>query len=207
MQAATFTGSSRANSQNGGDSSNAFSGNAGKDLTVSCWFKMSIPTGITLSKDMMIMSNRQSSTLGGNFAFEIAFSVTDTATAGNVVFRARGATTALAPQVLIAQPFLDRWYHVAVTRNADTFNFYLDGRPVGTKNYFQAIGTTTNSNGITIGGTSDNAPLYGEVIEVAIYRRQLTDTDIPACFLPTTPRTIPTFAVTTNSAQRLLQIG
>ena len=172
MQAATFNGSSRANSQSGGDSSNAFSGGVNNGLTVSCWFKMAIPSSASLTKDMVILSNRQSSTAGGNFAFEIAFSITT----GNVEFRARGTTTSLAPQVLIAQPFLERWYHVAVTRENDSFIGFLDGRQVFSAT--QAIGAATNSNGITIGGTSDSANLYGEVIEAAVYRRKLEQSEL-----------------------------
>ena len=167
--AATFNGSSRASA---GDTTSAFSGGTNNGLTVSCWFKMSIPSSATLSKDMVILSNRQSSTAEGNFAFEIAFSITT----GNVEFHARGATNALAAQVLIAQPFLDRWYHVAITRENDTFIGYLDGRQVFSTT--QTIGAATNSNGITIGGTSDSANLYGEVIEAAVYRRKLEQSEL-----------------------------
>ena len=167
--AAVFNGSSRAST---GDSTSAFSGGASNALTVSCWFKMSIPSGVILSKDMVVLSNRQTSTAGGNFAFEIAFSITS----GNVEFRAQGASGALPPQTLIALPFLERWYHVAVTRAGDNFIGYLDGREVFTVN--QAVGASTNAGGITIGGTGDSANLYGEVQEVAVYRRKLTPSNI-----------------------------
>ncbi len=166
---AVFNGTSRAST---GDSSNAFSGGTNNGLTVSCWFKMSIPSSVTLSKDMVILSNRQNSTAGGNFAFEIKFNINT----GNLEFQARGASALLTAQTLISQPFLERWYLVAVTREGDTFVGFLDGRQVFSTT--QAIGAATNTNGITIGNTTDDAKLYSEVIEVAVYRRKLDGFEI-----------------------------
>ncbi len=180
--AAVFNGAARVSA---GDTKSAFSGGTNNGLTVSCWFKMAIPSTAPqpLPKDMVIMSNRQNSTAGGNFAFEIRININT----GNVEFHARGASAMVTAQPLITKPFLERWYHVAITRSVDPFTGYLDGRQVFQTT--QAIGAHTNSNGITIGGTSDSANLYGEVIETAIYQRAFTLTDLNSYMFADQPAT------------------
>jgi RHS repeat-associated protein len=121
---------------------------------------------------MVIVTNSQDAAPGGAHAFQILFSITT----GNVEFRAKGAGGSLSPQILIARPYLERWYYVAVTRSGDRFVGYLDGRQVFDAT--QTVGSSANTNGIAIGGTSDSVNLYGEVQEVAVYRKTLTASNI-----------------------------
>lgn len=93
-------------------------------MTVSCWLKLSVPSSVTLTKNMVILANARTSEPSGAFAYLIQFNINT----GNVEFTARGATATLATQTLISRPYLDRWYHVAVTRSGAGFTGYTDGR-------------------------------------------------------------------------------
>jgi RHS repeat-associated protein len=146
---------------------------AASAMTVSCWFKLSIPSSVTLSKNMVILANARASSPAGAFAYLLQFNIST----GNVEFTARGATTTLATQTLITRPYLDRWYHVAITRNGALFTGYADGRQQFA--ITSDIGSSENSTGVFIGGTPDDAAnLYGEVQEVAIYRTALLQDEI-----------------------------
>lgn len=170
------------------DPSGALSWNVtANSLTVSCWFKLSVPTGVTLTKNMVILANARSSGASGAFAYLIQFNRDN----GNVEFTAGGANGPLAAQTLVERPYLDRWYHVAVSRSGGEFTGYLDGRRQFTAS--NNIGSSTNTNGLFIGGTPDDtAHLYGEVQEVAIYQSPLTQDVIAGYMFLSQPTTHPT---------------
>jgi YD repeat-containing protein len=137
-------------------------------MTVQCWFKLSIPSSVTLSKNMAILSNVRSTSSTSISAYLIQFNIQT----GNVEFTARGANGPLPAQTLITRPYLERWYHVAVTRSGTIFTGYADGRQQFTVG--NDIGSSANTTGVFIGGTpDDSANLYGEVQEVAIYQAVL----------------------------------
>ncbi len=159
------------------DPSGALSWNpTANSMTVSCWFKLSVPTGVSLSKNMVILANARRSDATRAFAYLVQFNIAT----GNVEFTARGAS-ALPTQTLVERPYLDRCYHVAVTRTGTEFTGYLDGRRQF--NVFSDIGSSANTNGVFIGGTpDDSAHLHGEVLEVAIYQSPLPQ-DVIAGFM------------------------
>lgn len=136
-------------------------------LTVSCWFKLAIPTGTNLTENMTILVNRRSGDEGNPHAYQIRFNIYT----GNIEFTTRGMSGAYT-NTLIERPYLERWYHVAVVRSADTFTGYLDGRPVFTA--AAAIGSSTSSDGASIGGWGSGKFLYGEVQEFAVHDSALS---------------------------------
>lgn len=86
-------------------------------------------------------------------------------------FTARG-TSALPAQTLIYRPYLDRWYHVAITRYVGEFIGYLDGRVAFST--MVDIGSAFNTSGVFIGAApDDSAGLDGDVQEVAPYESGL----------------------------------
>lgn len=192
--AASFDGTARVDVA---DSTGALSWNSTANaMTVSCWFKLSVPSTVTLTKNMVILANARSSNPASAFAYLIQFNITT----GNVEFTARGSS-ALSAQTLISRPYLDRWYHVAVTCSGNDFTGYLDGRSV----FFtsNAIGTSTNTTGVFIGGTpDDNANLYGEVQQVAIYQSVLPQDTISQFMFSDQP-----VSSKRAFASRLLQTG
>lgn len=104
-------------------------------LSVQCWFKFSIPSGTNLTDNMTILVNRRSGSQSDPHAYLIFFNIYT----GNVEFSARGS--GLYTNTLITRPYLDRWYHVAVVRQGESFTAYVDGRQV-----FSGSGSTGNSH-------------------------------------------------------------
>ena len=92
-------------------------------MTVSCWFKLSVPSTVTLTKNMVILANARRSDPSGAFSFLIQFNINT----GNIEFTASG-TSPLPAQKLIERPYLDRWCYIAVTRSGGDFTGYVDGR-------------------------------------------------------------------------------
>ncbi|MCU0785624.1 MAG: DUF6531 domain-containing protein, partial [Verrucomicrobia bacterium] len=148
---------------------------ANGDLTVMCWFKFSIPSGVTINNDMTILVNQSGSTTTNNtHAYNLYFN----AETGAVEFTAKGAA-GLYRQTLISRPFIDRWYHVAVAMSGGSYYAYVDGQTVTTPGT-GASGDSSVTNGITIGGWGSGKYLWGEVQEVAIYKYYLQATDVRA---------------------------
>lgn len=138
-------------------------------LTVQCWFKLSLPSSVTLDKNMVILTNARSVNSAISYAYHIQFNYLT----GNVEFTARGSNGSLPAQVLVARPYLDRWYHVAVVRSGSQFTGYSDGRQQFTTN--NDIGSAASTLGVYVGGTpEDQAHLYGEVQEVSVYQSPRT---------------------------------
>lgn len=150
------------------DPSGALSLPANNVLTVSFWFKLSIPTGYELPGHMTLLMNRQDGNEGANYAYFFRFN-RETA---NVEFLSRGDGGRSYQRTLIERPYLDRWYHIAVSRHGPQFFAYVDGRPIVPAVESSDIGNVGPTDGVSIGGSggSSDKHLLGEVIEVAIYQ-------------------------------------
>jgi RHS repeat-associated protein len=161
-RAASFDGAARLDIA---DTSQSLSWNPTANAqTVSCWFKFVIPSGVTLSQNMVIVANRTNATWNAsnqmveNHAYALYFNVNT----GDVDFSTRG-TTGYFTKTLVDSPYLERWYHVAVVRNGNTFSGYVDGRLVFQEN--SAVGDSRSTAGVAIGGLASGYYLRGEVIE------------------------------------------
>ncbi len=138
-------------------------------FTVACWFRMSIPSGVTLSDNMDILMDRSDGNESANFCYLVRFN----ATSGNVEFTTHGPSGSYT-KTLIPQPYLERWYHVAVARSGNTFTCYVDGRQVGNSEA-SAVGNGAGS-GLSIGGIGGSSKLfYGDIIEASFYNLPLAD--------------------------------
>ncbi|MSU57235.1 MAG: LamG domain-containing protein [Pedosphaera sp.] len=164
VQAATFSGNA---SISANDSTNALSANPANNLlTVSCWFKLVVPSGTNITENMTILMDRTDGNEAQNFSYLLRFN----ATTGVIEYLTRGATGAYT-NTLIARPYLDRWYHVAVVRQNSLLYFYVDGRALSPD---AAIIGSAVGGGLSIGGITGNSQLFrGEIIEVAVYRAVL----------------------------------
>ena len=135
-------------------------------LTVSCWFKLSIPSDTILTDDMVILVNQNGYAPEKPFSYLIRYSFSS----GNIEFVTQGGSgTFSAPVPLITRPFVERWYHVAVERAKGSFVFYVDGRIVAPPNVVIDVGDSGNS-GFTVGGWGAGRYLFGEVQEFAVYK-------------------------------------
>src|SRR5207244_11855400 len=75
-------------------------------LTVSCWFKLSIPSGQSISEDMVILVNRRGGTESDPLASLIKFSINT----GSIEFHTHGSGPGAHTysNTLIPVPYLDR---------------------------------------------------------------------------------------------------
>lgn len=166
--AATFNGNAHATAN---DPTNSLSWNA-TALTVSCWFRISVPSGTNVENNMTLLVNRQNGDESSPYAYLIRFNVSN----GNIEFATRGPSSG-ATFTLIQRPYLERWYHVAVKRAANTVIGYVDGRAVFTEDV-SAVGDSATTEGISVGGWGGAKYFYGDIQEVAIYQRAMTDAQI-----------------------------
>jgi len=114
--AGNFSGTSRLEVS---DTTGALSWNTSANaLSVQCWFKFSIPSGTNLTDNMTILVNRRSGSQSDPHAYLIYFNIFT----GNVEFSARGS--GVYTNTLITRPYLDRWYHVTVVRQNESFTAY-----------------------------------------------------------------------------------
>src|ERR1051325_502802 len=132
-------------------------------LTVSCWFKLSIPSSVASSEDMTILVNQHGYSPASPFAYLIYFNIST----GNIEFVTRGNSGSFT-NTLIERPYLERWYHVAMERSAGVFSFYVDGRLITSSGSFD-VGNSA-SGGFTVGAWGSGRYLYGEVQEFAVYQ-------------------------------------
>ena len=159
-QAASFPGNSRVEiTDTSGSLSWSSTTNA---LTVSCWFKLTLPSDFTLTEDMAILVNSRTKNTAGPYAYAIYLN----ATTGNIEFSSKG-TASEAPQKLIEHPYIERWYHVAVVRSGTSLQAYVDGRLA--LDVTTSVGDSRNTDGVSIGGWGDGKYLRGEVQEVSIH--------------------------------------
>ena len=139
------------------DSSGALSAN-NNTMTVSCWVKMSIPSGTTITKHQTILVDRKTGTESSTYSYLIRYNINT----GNIEFLAKG-TSALTPIILVERPYLDRWYHLAVVRDGSEFTPIVDGielqeviSDIGStalNNYTLKFGTPTKSRDANRGNT------------------------------------------------------
>ena len=164
--ASTFSGSA---SISASDPSGALSADpANNTLTVSCWFRLSIPSSTNLTDNLTILMDRTDGNESANFSYEVRFNIFN----ANIEFLARGASGAIT-NTLIARPYLDRWYHVAVVRQQSSFTAYVDGRQLAlfpSTSIGNAVG-----GGLAVGGIAGNSRLFlGDIVEVAVYQAALS---------------------------------
>ncbi len=181
--AATFSGNARLEvpDNTGGLSWNV----AGQGLTVSCWLRVSIPTDATIAESMTVLANNRSGTEADPHAYLIRLN-----TAGQLEFSSKAGASAAFVRTLIAQPYLDRWYHISVTRDmSGNFVGYVDGRKVFEGN----APIETSLNGLSIGGWNASASqgrcFRGDIQEVAILQQVLTPVQIRAFMFADLPVT------------------
>jgi len=164
-RAATFPGNA---SISANDPLNTLSADAVNNaLTVSCWFRISIPSSTNLTDNMVLLMDRTDGNEGANFSYQIRFNIYT----GNIEFMARGSGGAIT-NTLIVRPYLDRWYHVAVVRQQSAFTAYVDGRQLAS--FPSASIGNAVGGGLSVGGISGNSRLFmGDIVEVAIYQSAL----------------------------------
>jgi RHS repeat-associated protein len=137
-------------------------------FTLSCWLRISIPTGLTLSDNMDILMDRTDGIESQNFSYLLRYNIANNA----VEFVTHGSSASYS-KVLIQAPYLERWYHVAVSRSSSVFSVYVDGRPVLPVDATSVGGTV--GSGLTIGGIGGSSKqFFGDIIEVAIYSSALS---------------------------------
>ena len=163
MMAATFTNSASIKAD---DSTGALTSASGP-FTVSCWFRISVPSSLNLTENMNILMDRTDGNEGANFAYLFRYNVDN----GNVEFVTRG-TSGIYTNTLIRHPYVERWYHVAMIRSGSSFTAFVDGRPSPSE--LIAVGASGGA-GLSIGGVSGTSKLfYGDIIEVAFYNSALS---------------------------------
>jgi hypothetical protein len=141
-------------------------GNAAR--TIELWFK----TATTLSA-----SPNAALVQYGAPAMEQTFGLVTTATApGKLYFNGGGddlaGTTTLQPNT---------WYHAAVTYDGTTVKLYLNGVLESSK-ATSALNTTLDANGLTIGLRPATSVWNGQIDEVDIYNRALSQAEIQAIY-------------------------
>ncbi|NQU22393.1 MAG: hypothetical protein HQ567_14030 [Candidatus Nealsonbacteria bacterium] len=139
-------------------------------FTVSCWMRMVIPSDTSLSENMTLLVDRTTGGDSDNHAYQIRYNYQ----LGRMEFLSKGASGTLPVQTMMERPYLDRWYHVAVTRQNDEFWGYIDGHEVFNINY--SIGDSSNEDGVSIGGWSTAKYFLGEIQELAIYQEYRSKT-------------------------------
>ena len=154
-------------------------------FSISCWMKMSIPSDTKLSENMTLLVDRTTGGDGDNHAYQLRYNYQE----GRVEFVCTGASGTLPVQTMIERPYLDRWYHVAVTRQNDAFTGFADGHEVF--NISHTVGDSRNEDGVSIGGWSDAKYFFGEIQEVAIYQEYRSKTLIRAYMYTDQPSSDP----------------
>lgn len=95
---------------------------------------------------------------------------------------------------------LARWYHVAITREANTLTAYVDGAPIGTASLTVAIPDPAHVLQIgTAEADRPNRPVRGSIDDVRIYGRALSADDLTELVAMTTATTVPSGATTTTT--------
>jgi RHS repeat-associated protein len=141
-------------------------------FTVSCWFRISLPSSLMLSDNMDILMDRSDGNESASFSYLLRYNYTNNA----VEFVTHGSSSQYS-KTLIQNPYLERWYHLAISRSGSSFSSYVDGRPVLPSDN-ASVGNTAGS-GVAVGGISGNSKqFYGDIIEVAIYSSALSQSII-----------------------------
>ena len=110
-------------------------------FTVSCWFRISIPSSLTLSDNMDILMDRTDGNESASFSYLLRYNITNNA----IEFVTQGSS-GIYSKVLVQNPYIERWYHVAVTRTSSGgfgfFTAYVDGRALAPFNQLANVGDT-----------------------------------------------------------------
>lgn len=77
-------------------------------------------------------------------------------------------------------PALNRWYHLAITRETSTYIFYINGSPVSTN--YDSVSIPDSHSPLMIGQAEGDAFFNGMLDEVSIYNRALSGTDIAGIY-------------------------
>jgi YD repeat-containing protein len=123
---------------------------------------------------MDIIMDRSDGNESANFSYLLRYNYTNNA----VEFVTRGSSTSYT-RTLIPNPYLQRWYHVAVTHSGAGFYFYMDGHtlsslPADTT----SVGSTVGS-GLSIGGIGGSSKQFsGDIVELAFYSQVLSQSSI-----------------------------
>jgi len=142
----------------------------GTTFTVSCWFRISLPSGQTVSDNMDILMDRADGNESATYSYLIRYNFSN----GSVEFVTRGASGAATPISLIQNPFIERWYHVAIARSGASLYPYVDGYSVPVPSGWSPPLGSTAGNGVSIGGINGSSKQFsGDIIEVAIYSSAL----------------------------------
>ena len=139
--------------------------------TVSCWFKLSVPSSLTLTQHLTIAMDSAAGNESAPYSYLLRINWTN----GALEFLTRDASTTTTLQ-LLSGLFVQRWYHVAVVRNGTVITAYVDGAQVAQTGV--GSGTAVGS-GLAFGGFTGATKLfYGDIIEFALYNWPLQITDI-----------------------------
>jgi YD repeat-containing protein len=174
--AATFGGSGfvTAADSTGGLSWNNASG--AKAQTVSCWFKLSFPSNFTLSQPMVLMAYGSDMSWSGTEWNQVhPYALYLNPNTGDIDFSTKGTGGNFTKPVIV-RPYLERWYHVAVTRSGNSVAGYADGRQVFSES--TAADNTARSQALAIGGTTSGYYFRGEIQEAQIFQSVVSQQDI-----------------------------
>jgi len=77
-------------------------------------------------------------------------------------------------------PIVGQWYHLAVTRNGNTYTIFVDGQPAATATESHAV---PNANApLTIGQAEGLGYMNGRLDEITIYNRALSQEELQAIY-------------------------
>ena len=141
MQAATFSGS--ASIAVSDDPDKTLTSTTGV-FTVSCWFKLFVPSSLSLSQNLRIAMDSSEGDEGAPFSYLLRIN----ATSGALEFLTRDSTTTTTLQLLIGlfvnAGIMWRWFE-----RGPSFTAYVDGSQVAQT----GVGSgSTTGNGLAIGG-------------------------------------------------------
>jgi hypothetical protein len=97
----------------------------------------------------------------------------------SLIFHIRGANSADIGNFPFS-PVAGQWYHIAVTRNASTWTFYVNGAVIGTARVFISVPSMTAP--LTIGNAEQLYFFNGLMRQVSIYNRALPAAEIQSIY-------------------------
>jgi hypothetical protein len=137
--------------------------------TVEMWFQTG--TNLTTSSNAALF---QYGTALLDKSFGLVFTASNP---GKLMFNGSGddlvGTITVTPNV---------WHHVAITYASDTVTWYLDGQLDKTAITNGLLNTTLDANGLTIGSRPGVAVWNGQIDEVQIFNRALSQAEIQATY-------------------------
>ncbi len=128
--------------------------------------RLSVPSDANLTQNMTILVNRRDGDETGIYAYLLRYNIEN----GDIEFVTHG-TSSYCTNPVIQNPYMDRWYHIAVVRNNDEYQTYVDGRALPPMS--ASVGNAATTNGVSIGGWNNSRFFMGEIQEVAIYQEAL----------------------------------